>query len=334
MYLGNIVAYLLRIFGNSERLARVLPAKELILNIFLSRRRASLRGFALPEILVSVTLLLFVSLFAFQIFRIDHKVLVEQEEVVDMQQNARVAHDQLLRDMRLAGAGVPKGGVDSDVGYLYPVIPGNGGGQLPDTLKVLASFDDVNTQLSHSMPNESAELKVIDASGFDVGAIALITGPTDEEIWAGEVFQITHISTEGQNMLQHRQSPPWNEDQKLGYTYLAESRVSMMTYRKYYIDNSVASHPTLMVSDNEATPEALADNIENLQVVYDLVTGERDVADPENPASIRKATVTIVARTATPDPQWNGGIHSITGAADHYRRFTLRSDVQLRNLVN
>jgi prepilin-type N-terminal cleavage/methylation domain-containing protein len=297
-----------------------------------SRSRTSLRGFTLPEILVSVSLSCIVSVFAFQIFRIDHKVFAEQEEVVDMQQNARVAYDQILRDLRLAGAEVPKGGVDSEVGYLYPVVPGNGGGQLPDTLKVFASFDNVRTRLSSGMPNESAELKVVDASNFDVGAIALIAGPVEEGGWGAEVFHITHISTEGQDMIQHRRSPPWNEDQKLNHTYLPQSRVSMMTYRKYFIDNSDASHPALMVSDNEEAAAVLADNIENLQVVYDLASGERDIASPEDPATIRKATVTIVARTNTMDSLWNNGTNSITGEPDNFRRMTLRSDVQMRNL--
>jgi hypothetical protein len=289
-------------------------------------------GFTLSEILISISLFVTTSLFAFQIFRIDHKILIEQEEVVDMQQNARVAHDQILRDLRMAGAGVPMLGAQSDIGYLYPIIPGDGGDQSPDTVRILASFEKVRTQLTDAMPNESANLKVDDASDFEVGAIALIEGPVDEGGYAAEVFQITHISTEGQDMIQHRQSPPWNEDQKLCQTYLPESTVSMMTYRKYFIDSTDPAHPLLMISDNEETPSVLAHNIENLQVVYDLASGERDVSSPEDPAKIKKITVTMVARTNTPDPLWNNGISSITGYADHFRRMILRSDVQPRNL--
>jgi hypothetical protein len=304
-----------------------LPNRELTIQL-----PGGTSGFTLSEILVSLTLFFTTTLFAFQIFRIDHKIFAEQEEVVDMQQNARVAHDQIMRDLRMAGAGVPQGGAGSDIGYLYSIIPGDGGAQSPDTVRILADFAKVRTQLSDAMPNESAELKVDDASDFEVGAIALIAGPVDEGGYAAEVFRITHLSTDGQNMMQHRQSPPWNEDQKLGQTYLAESTISMMTYRKYFIDSSDPGHPLLMISDNEEAPSVLAHNIENLQIVYDLSSGERDVPSPEDPGRIRKVTVAMVARTSTPDPLWNNGINSITGEADHFRRMTLTSDVQPRNL--
>jgi len=289
-------------------------------------------GFTLTEIMISLMVFALISVFAFQIFRADHKVFVEQEEVMDMQQNARLALDQLVKDLRVAGAGVPLGGVDSDIGHLYPVIPGDGGDQSPDTLKLLASFRNIQTELSNSMPNESAEIKVDDASEFEVGAIAIIAGRTRECGESSEVFQITHISTEGQDMLQHHQSPPWNEDQMLNCSYIIPSKIYMVSYRKYYVDYSDSLHPCLVLVENEGDPQIVADNIENLQVEYDLVTGEKDVADPEDPASIRKATVEIVARTATPDPQWKNGVHSITGTADNYRRLALKSDVQIRNL--
>lgn len=295
-------------------------------------RQGKSSGFMLTEIMISLVIFVTVSVFAFQIFKTDNKVFVEQEEVVDMQQNARVGLDQLVRDLRVAGAGVPFGGVESDIGYLVPVSPGDGGDNMPDTLILLSSFTNVQTELSDPMPNESADIKVEDASEFVVGAIAIISGQTVECGKSAEVFQITHISDDGQNIIQHHQSPPWNEDQKLNCTYIPPSSVTLVTFRKYYIDGSDISHPKLMLEENEGDPQVVADNIENLQLVYDLITGEKDLPDPENPESIKKATVTLVARTNTPDPQWNLGVHSIYGTNDQYRRLTLHSDIQIRNL--
>lgn len=289
------------------------------------------QGFSIPEIAVSLLVCSFVSLSALHIFRADQKIFVEQEEVVDMQQNARIAMDQLIKDIRVAGMGVPSGGVASDVGHLFPVIPGNGGGNIPDTITLLASFENIETQLSAPMPNESAELKVTDASEFEVGALGIIYGAVDEGGQAGELFQITHISTHGQHMLQHRKSPPWNKDQKLSYTFIPPSTIYMMSHRKYFVDSSDNDHPKLIMSENEGDPLILADNIENLQLTYDLLTGEMDLSDPQFPVLIRKVTVSLVARTNTPDPQWNNGIHSITGAGDNYRRLILKSDVFVRN---
>jgi prepilin-type N-terminal cleavage/methylation domain-containing protein len=294
-------------------------------------KKPSQMGFTLLELMMSLTLFSVVILFSYQIFKADHKVFVEQIEVVDMQQNARIALDQLVTDIRLAGAGVPTGGVDSDFGFLHPVIPGDGG-TMPDTIKVLSSFTNTSTELSDPMPNESAILKVTDASDFVVGSLGIIRGSTKEGGESAEVFQITHVSTSGQHTIQHKKSLPWNKDQKLNKSYRPPSTIHMTTYRTFYIDSSDEIHPRLMIVENGGTPQVLADNIENLQFEYDLTTGETDVSEPDEPGAIRKVTVTLVARTATPDPQWNNGVSSITGSSDYYRRLTLTSDVKSRNL--
>jgi hypothetical protein len=107
----------------------------------------------------------------------------------------------------------------------------------------------------------------------------------------------------------------------------------MMSHRKYFIDDTDPYHPVLMVSENEETPQVVADNIENFQLSYDLATGQREVTDPDDPAAIRLVRVMIVARTNSPDPQWNNGINSRTGMSDHYRRVTLSANVFVRNLT-
>lgn len=296
-------------------------------------RKAQTRGFTLTEIMISLVIFIAITLFGYHVFRADYKVFVEQEEVVDMQQSARVALDQIVRDIRLAGSGVPLGGVESDLGHLSPVIPADSEDDMPDTVILLASYLNIQTELSDGMPEESAELKVDDATGFFEGALAIITGHTTDCGESGEVFQITQVQIdEGQHMLQHNPTAPWNDDQKLNCSYVPPSRIILVNYRKYYIDSSDPAHPMLMLEEDARPPQVVADNIENLQFVYDTVTGERDDPDPEHPESIRKATVTLVARTDTPDPAWRHGIHSITGAGDNYRRLTLNSDIQVRNL--
>ncbi len=289
-------------------------------------------GFTLPEIVISLAVFSIISLFSFEIFRIDHKVFTVQDEVVEMQQNARIALDQLVRSIRMAGSGVPQGGVNSDVGYMFSIVPGDGGGTNPDTVSILVNFKNAQTKLSDPMPNESAELKVVDASDFEVGAIAMIAGSTDQGIPAAEIFQITHISTNGQHMLQHNKSEPWNADQKLDYSFIPPSTVTMMTHCKFYIDQSDSLHPKLVLVENLGSPQVIADNMENFQVVYDLSNGEKDVPDPGFLFLIRKTTISIVARSDSGDPQWSSGIDSRTGTSDNYRRLAFTTDIQMRNL--
>jgi prepilin-type N-terminal cleavage/methylation domain-containing protein len=289
-------------------------------------------GFTLTETMVSLVMFVIITLFGYHIFRADQKSYVEQEEVTNMQQQARSAMEQLTSDLRIAGSGVPSGGVSSDIGLLFPVEPGNAGSILPDTMLVLANFNKIQSDLAAPMPNESAEIKVEDSSQFSIGALAIITGATLSCGEAGEVFQITHISDDGTNMLQHNSRSPWNSDQKLFCSYIPPATVLLVNYRKYYIDDTDPEHPRLMLEEDALEPQVIADNIENLQLEYDLVTGERDMPDPDSPGAIRKATITIVARTNTPDPEWPHGVHSVTGESDNYRRVTLTSDIQIRNL--
>jgi hypothetical protein len=298
----------------------------------MKRKRARFSaGFTLPETLISLGMCSLIVLFSSHIFRANHKVFVEQEEVIDMQQNGRIAVDRIVRDLRIAGSGLPIVRVSSDVGFLYPVMPGDGGGNNTDTLKILANFEDINTHLTDPMPDVSSALKVADASAFAPGKLVVVYGATLEGGVSGEAFRITHLSEMGQDML-HGVSYPWNENQALDKTYLPPSGVSAAIFRKYYVDTGDSLHPKMVVSENEETVQVLADNIEKFQVVYDLITGQEDVPNPSNPLLIKKVTVTVVARTDTPDPNWTNGIHSITGVQDNYRRFALEVDIQLRNL--
>jgi len=296
------------------------------------KRQNKHAGFTLVEISISLVIFTMVSFFSYQIFRADHKVFVEQEEVVDMQQNARVAMDQLIRDMRLAGAGVPTGGAYSDLGHLHPVIPFNGDNNNPDTVMFLASFENIRTDMNVSMTGKKNAVKVEDAGKFSVGDLALISGITDEGTESSEVFEVTFVDVQGQHRLKHEQSLPWNGNQKLNEIYVIPSRIMQVTWCKYYVDDSDPLHPRLMMSKNAGPAQVVADNIENIQFEYDLSTGEKNQAEPEYPNLIRKGTITLTARADTPDPLMSGGVHSVYGTPDNYRRIELKTDVQIRNL--
>ncbi len=297
----------------------------------MSQSRES-AGFTVTEMTISLAIFMIVSLFAYQIFKADQKSYVEQAEVTGMQQNVRVAIDQVTNDLRIAGSGVPSGGVMSDLGLLHPIDPGNGDNGFPDTVVVFAGFHRVETELAAPMADRSSGVAVEDVSGFSVGSLVIIHGATTDCGESSELFLITGISGGEPKVFDHSTQSPWNEDQSLSCTYVQPSTVILANYRKYYIDDSDPLHPSLVLEEDGQAPRIVADNVENMQLVYDLVTGDRDLPDPVSPGAIRKATVTFVARTNTPDPGWPHGLHSITGEPDHYRRLTLTSDIQIRNL--
>jgi len=289
-------------------------------------------GFTLVETLFSLALFSMAVVYLYSTYVVNSRMYVLDSGVLELQQSTRTAIDEVSRSLLMAGSGVPQGAIPSDLGYLYAIMPGYGGSNSSDTLTFLRGVTEVQTFLNESMPNESAILKVDDASMFTPGDVVIIQGNTQECGESLEMFEVTQCSTEGQNTIQHRQSPPWNLDQRMNCSYLSPSTLTRVDHIQYYIDNSDPLHPCLMRSLNQDTPEIIAMDIENFKVTYDLLTGERDVSDPPDPTLIRKANFFLVGRTPEEDRRWSNGVNSLTGQSDGYRRYTLRTHVYIRNL--
>jgi hypothetical protein len=108
------------------------------------------------------------------------------------------------------------------------------------------------------------------------------------------------------------------------YPLTTATRLWMITY---YVDAAVANSPRLMRQVNNGTPRPISLDIEDLQITYDLVDGFTNPAGvdepvaPNSPAQIRKATVTLLARSR--QEQSNTGQH-------YYQ--SLRTQVSFRSM--
>jgi hypothetical protein len=71
-----------------------------------------------------------------------------------------------------------------------------------------------------------------------------------------------------------------------------------------------------------AEPQPVAENVENLQFAYFDANGNPTA----NPPDIRMIQLTIIARTDKTDPE-------LAKAGDGFRRRTLTTNIQLRNLA-
>jgi prepilin-type N-terminal cleavage/methylation domain-containing protein len=67
------------------------------------------RGFTLVELLVALFISVVIGVATIGFMTYSHKSHAIQEQVADTQQNVRIGHDQLLRDVRLAGNGLDRG---------------------------------------------------------------------------------------------------------------------------------------------------------------------------------------------------------------------------------
>ncbi|HEU4436059.1 MAG TPA: prepilin-type N-terminal cleavage/methylation domain-containing protein, partial [candidate division Zixibacteria bacterium] len=87
-------------------------------------------GFTIVELMVSAVILAIISLAAFQFYGREHQVYSVQEEIVNAQQNARIALDELTVNVMSAGADLPAG--------FAPVISYNAN---PDTIVIRYNKD-------------------------------------------------------------------------------------------------------------------------------------------------------------------------------------------------
>jgi prepilin-type N-terminal cleavage/methylation domain-containing protein len=259
-------------------------------------------GFTLLEMLVALTITGFVVSAAYGIYVAQHRNWIVQEQITDMQQNARAAMHELETRIRMAGYGLPAG--------LQPIYAWNTD---PDTIAVLSKNESAcEAPIEHSMPQPGSELRCDghDISCFEKNTWAYIYDPFAD---TGEFFYITHVQVSASH-IQHNNSP-------LSRRYPQASVVTMVDSYKFYVDTTDSNHPNLMLVREGNQGYVYAEDIEDLQLRYGLANGVF-VDVPPAASVVREVLVTITARTERRDPQFQG----------RYRRRTLTSEVKVRNL--
>jgi len=288
--------------------------------VFAKIRR--LGGFTIVELLVAAVMLSIISLAAFQFYGREHQVYSVQEEIVNAQQNARIALDELTVNVMSAGADLPAG--------FAPVISYNAN---PDTIVIRYNKNGCfitvgdHTQIQQARPIHTHDtVTCFDLYiGQQVYLVHLNPSPGEP---SGEWFTLTGTSYNNGNgwqeisHLENLQGEPKPGD----YVLVLEEA-------KYYIDSTSSdtarAHPRLMKIRNGQAPQIYAEDIVDLQFVYILGGAVPDTVDDieaagRNARDIQNVQIMVQSRTQKRDPHWptDGG----------YRLRTLTSEVHLRNL--
>ncbi len=238
----------------------------------------------------------------FRVYINQHHAWIVQDNVIEMQQNARAAIDELTRQIRMSGYALPNGMSAFDASNTDP-----------DTIRIYYKTASCDAPIEHDMPQPSAELRCDghDVSCFYDGQIAYIYDPNLE---SGEFFEITHVQT-GSSHIQHNTTV-------LSRSYPSGSQLMSIEAVKYFVDSSDPDHPRLMVQVSNGTPQVYAEDIEDLQFAYTMKNGVT-VDNPVLKNDVRQIAITIRARTPNPDVELAGS---------PYRYRTYQSKVYLRNL--
>lgn len=260
------------------------------------------RGVSLLEVLLALFLTGLVLTAVFKTYITQHKNWTVQEDITDMQQNARAAIDELTRQIRMAGHELPLGlnGIEA-----YDTDP--------DTIIITYADGGCDAPIEHKMPLPSAELRCDghDISCFYAGQWVYIFHP---DSGGGEFFLISLVQ-EAASHIQHN-------TMSLSKCYDKGAIVIALQRLKYFIDDSDTLHPNLMLQLPGQLPQVYAEDIEDLQFEYTMKNGI--VVDvPAIASDVREVKITIQARTGRQDPDFPD---------DPYRRRDYTSRVNVRNL--
>ena len=276
------------------------------------------KGMTLIELLVALTISGILVAGVYRTFVSQQHTFTVQDQVVDMQQNVRLAINRMTRELRMAGFGRMDAtffGAGKMHGiYQHVVNPGGGG----NSVTVVGAYQAITT-LSANAPSGSGAasskvdpkfIQVNDASGFDTGSKQYISINGDES------FQIQKITG---NQIELKAA--------LSEDHLAGEPVFLVIAITYSL-GAFEGKSSLLRDDNLGLgPQPVAENIDNLQFRYVMNTGETlDVVPNNRFDDIRMIQLTIVAITDKPDPE-------LAKTGDGFRRRTLTTNIQLRNLA-
>ena len=271
-------------------------------------RLRACKGLTLIELLVAMAISSILIAAIYRTFMGQHKTYTVQEQVVDMQQNVRVAINRMMREIRMAGFGnvgdvLESGGVN---GFTDVITPND------NTITIVGGFRQISTLAADAAvgQNKITLANATDASEFD--------GATHHHyISIGGLESNTVQSRTGADLtldpnhplkVTHPAGTPIFKIHAIMYGLRDDDGVRVL-FRDLY-PNTVSSQR-----------DTVAENIENVQFEY----FDADGNPPAVPANIRMVKVTVTARTSMSDPEFKGG-------AGGYRRRTIASNILVRNM--
>ncbi len=268
----------------------------------LGRAVRGVKGVSLIEVMIALVLTGIISTALLKLYSTQHKNYMVQDDVTGIQASARASIDELTRQVRMAGYGLPLG--------LPPLEAYNTN---PDTIVITYAADNCETVLSDPMPKPSSELKCSgDLSCFYDGQWVYIFDP---DSGGGEFFEVTHVQVAAKH-LQHN-------TMDLSRVYDTNAIIIAMNQVKFFVDNtSDPEHPALMMELPGQGPVIYAENIPDLQFRYRLSNGTI-VDQPVLMTDVREVMISVSGRSNDPDYAYD---------EPQYRNRNYTSSVFVRNI--
>lgn len=316
------------------------------------------RGFTLIEFAIASLTTLIILASVLSLMTTMFKAGSTMSQVMQTQQNLRVAMNTIAREITMGGTGLPTGGIAVPNGLLSETLtrPGTGGTlSTPNSsIAIIAPGDGVGP-LINGLATDAVTIATMDqdsptwnvatfnltATQLDFtqevrnGAFQLLTG--DLLVLSnvnGSVFGcVTDVSTsssraffadaDAMNINQPTAaSGNLNSIKNGGNGTTTATRMNIVTY---YIDNANPVHPKLMRAANATAPQIIAEDVENLQFTFDLYdfntsTESSNQTTTASPNQIRAVNISLGGRSP-----------AVLSSTKKYYRFSLVSKVNVRN---
>jgi hypothetical protein len=254
------------------------------------------KGLTLIELLIALLSSSILIGALYRIFISQQKTYTVQDQVADMQQNVRIAIDQMTREVRMAGYGGDILVIFGDVnGFTNIITPAN------NAITILLA-DEVGA-LKQNAAKGTNQLKVTNASKFN----------TDKK---------KYLCLNGLNnyLIQSVITDTITLTTSLAEDHLINEPVYLVKAITYSLGLSSGKTALRRNENTGGGAQPLAENIESLQFTYFDTNGNITA----NPPDIRMIKVVVTAKTNMSDPEYKGG--------DGYRRRTLSSHIKVRNM--
>jgi len=259
------------------------------------------RGFTLLEILIGLVAASVVAYAAMSLYVTQHKEMIVQEQIADLQSNVRAAAEVIAKAATMAGYNV-LGGVPA-----IETADSN-----PDTIVI--TYDSgslINVVLTQTMPQLTSDLI---CQGYDLSNLQ-----NDASVYIYDT-----AADYGEFVLADRaMSAPARirHDLPLSRFYPVGSVIRGINRIRFYVDQSDSLHPRLMFQSYGLSPVVFAENIVNLNFRYFMKNGSI-VTQTASPQDIRMVEIDVEGRTDSPDEDFVTDYRT--------RNFNLR--VKVRNL--
>lgn len=232
--------------------------------------RGSAPGFSLVELMVTIAVLGVVMTAVFTTLFRSNDASRYVANITETRQSARAAVQLFERDVRMAGSGwgrMPLNVSNNGTPQVwYALEPGPGPGAGSDSMRLIGAWE-ATTTLAADMATPSSVLDVVNASGFAVDDLVVVTDGN-----TAHVFQLTGVNT-GTGVLDHATSSPFNATAGFanwpGGGYVAGRtevyKIAVLTYR---VDSTMFRRPSLLRTELGRAPAVVLYDVNRFNVWY------------------------------------------------------------------